>query len=73
MLSYYWTERASRASEDSQRNKDEILKYESIIWHRGSQDSFALRIDKLIIDIELQSRRILEPNLINRIRQWFMI
>ncbi len=70
MLSYHWTERASRPN--IEKNLDQIREYESIIWYKGSNDSIMPKIEKLISDIEVQSRKILEPRLIDRMRQWFI-
>ena len=72
MLSYYWTERASRNTVDNKKQLDEIREYESIIWWKGSKDTMEPKIEKIISDIEMQSRKILEPRLIDRIKQWFI-
>ncbi|MFC2067733.1 hypothetical protein ACFLTP_01790 [Chloroflexota bacterium] len=72
MLTYYWTERASRNTAQSETELGEIRKYESIIWWKASKDVMSPKIEKIISDIEVQSHKILNPRLIDRIRQWFI-
>jgi len=74
-LSEMWIDQSQRNWTDDpnyKSNLEEIRKYESIIWFRGKKDTIVPQIDKIIEDIEGQSRIILQPSLKDRIKQWLI-
>lgn len=50
---------------------DDARQFESIIWRSGRNDPITPRVDKLISDIEAQTRKILVPSVVDKLRQWF--
>jgi len=74
-ITYYWRDQAYGAFVDDaaqKSNLENIRKYESIIWKTiPEKDSITPRVDKMVSDIESQTRNILAPSVRGKFKLWF--
>ena len=66
-ITYYWRDQAYGVFVDEDKrksNQENIRTYEKIIWKmRPEDDTITPRLDKLVSDIEIQTRKILAPSI----------